>query len=193
MWGIDSFQVHFRLERLATVFIAVDHCVADVDGIHVVQPVTRFEALEPIYQGAPELYGLLDQGTAEGLVLRYDPGPQYMSHAFQTKFRFLGIESSPASFWQQRLVEVAERFIRMLKQQLLEVQIFNTVEELRQLFREFKKRDNEHWLLQRHDYDNPTKGPCQPFKVGKVSVILQQNSAQHPMGFTTFLIFFISI
>ena len=42
-----------RLEGMATVFVAVDHFVGDVVGIHAARPGTRFEALEPIYQGIP--------------------------------------------------------------------------------------------------------------------------------------------
>ncbi|MBC7355511.1 MAG: hypothetical protein H5U09_04845 [Desulfomicrobiaceae bacterium] len=34
------------------IFVAVDHFVTNVVGIHVAQPGTRFEALKPISQGA---------------------------------------------------------------------------------------------------------------------------------------------
>lgn len=37
----------------------------------------------------------MDQGIAEGLTLRHDNGPQYVSDRFQQELVFLGIEPSP--------------------------------------------------------------------------------------------------
>ena len=142
MWGTDATQVHTRREGVATVFVAVDHFVGDVVGIHAARPGTRFEALEPIHQGLREHYGPLAQGIAEGLILRHDHGPQYMSHAFRQELRFLGIESSPSFVRAPEGNGVAERFIRTLKEQLLWVRTFDTVEELRQALLEFKERFN---------------------------------------------------
>jgi len=157
MWGTDATQIHTRREGTATVFVAVDHFVGDVVGIHAARPGTRFEALEPIHQGVRDLYGPLAGGIAKGLVLRHDHGAQYMSHAFQQELRFLGIESSPSFVRAPEGNGVAERFIRTLKEQLLWVQTFDTVEELRQALLEFKERFNQHWLLQRHGYATPAK------------------------------------
>jgi len=42
-----------------------------------------------------------------------------------------------------------------LKEQLLWVQTFDTVEELRQALLEFNERFNKHWILQRHRYATP--------------------------------------
>lgn len=157
MWGTDATQVPTRLEGMAMVFVAVDHFVGDVVGIHAARPGTRFEALEPIHQGIRDHYGPLAEGVADGLVLRHDHGPQYMSHAFQAEIAFLGIESSPSFVRAPEGNGVAERFIRTLKEQLLWVRTFDTVEELRQALLEFKDRFNRHWLLQRHDYATPAK------------------------------------
>ncbi len=158
MWDTDATQVHTRREGTATVFVAVDHFVGDVAGIHAARPGTRYEALEPIHQGLREHYGPLTQGIARDLVLRHDHGPQYMSHVFQQELAFLGIESSPSFVRAPEGNGVAERFIRMLKEQLLWVQSFDTVEELRQALLEFKERFNNHWLLQRHGYATPAQG-----------------------------------
>ena len=157
MWGTDATQVQTRLEGTATVFVAIDHFVGDVVGIHAARPGTRFEALEPIYQGLREHYGPLAQDIAEGLVLRHDHGPQYMSHAFQQEIAFLGIESSPSFIKAPEGNGVAERFIRTLKEQLLWLQTFDTVEELRQALLEFRGRFNKHWLRQRHGYATPNQ------------------------------------
>ena len=157
MWGTDATQVYTRQEGLATVFVAVDHFVGDVVGLHAARPGTRFEALEPIHQGIREHGGPPAEGGTEGLVLRHDHGPQYMSHAFQQELRFLGIESSPSFIRAPEGNGVAERFIRTLKEQLLWVRTFETVEELRQALQEFKERFNRHWLLQRHGYATPSQ------------------------------------
>jgi len=157
MWGTDATQVWTRLEGMATVFVAIDHFVGDVVGIHAARPGTRFEALEPIHQGIREHFGPLEAGIATGLLLRHDHGSQYMSHAFQAELRFLGITSSPSFVRAPEGNGVAERFIRTLKEQLLWVRIFDTVEELRRALLDFKERYNHHWLLQRHGYDTPAQ------------------------------------
>ena len=155
MWGTDATQAWTRRDGTATVFVAIDHFVGDVVGIPAARPGTRFEALEPIYQGLREQFGPLAEGIAEGLSLRHDHGPQYMSHHFQGEIAFLGIESSLSFVRAPEGYGVAERFIRTLKEQLLWVRIFDTVEELRQALLEFKERFNRHWILQRHQYATP--------------------------------------
>jgi len=157
MWGTDATQVMTRSEGMATVFVALDHFVGDVVGIHAARPGTRFEALEPIHQGIRAYYGPLAASIAAGLVLRHDHGSQYLSHAFQQELRFLGVESSPSFVRTPEGNGVAERFIRTLKEQLLWVRFFDTVEELRQALLEFKERFNRHWLLQRHGYATPAQ------------------------------------
>jgi putative transposase len=52
---------------------------------------------------------------------------------------------------------VAERFIRTLKEQLLWVRTFDTVEELRVALREFQVRYNREWLCERHGHQTPTQ------------------------------------
>ena len=61
-----------------------------------------------------------------------------MSHAFQRELTFLGIESSPSFVRVPEGNGVVERFIRTLKELLLWVRIFDTVEELRQALLVFK-------------------------------------------------------
>ncbi len=68
---------------------------------------------------------------ARGLTLRQDHGSQYGSDAFQRELDFLGIESSPAFVRAPEGNGYAERFIRTLKEQLLWVRTFATVEEPR--------------------------------------------------------------
>lgn len=50
---------------------------------------------------------------------------------------------------------VAERFVKTLKEQLLWVEHFATVEQLRLALLAFKERYNHGWLVQRHGYQSP--------------------------------------
>jgi hypothetical protein len=50
-----------------------------------------------------------------------------------------------------------ERFIRTLKENLLWVRTFDTVEELRLALLAFQTTYNEHWLIERHNHRSPTQ------------------------------------
>ncbi len=78
-----------------------------------------------------------------------------MSDAVQGELEFLGIESSPAFVRAPEGNGCAERFIRTLKKDLLWVQTFNTVEELRQALLQFRNTYNATWLIQRHGFRPP--------------------------------------
>ena len=79
-----------------------------------------------------------------------------MSEPCQAELRFLGITSSPAFVREPEGNGCAERFIRTLKELLLWVRPFDTVEELRLALLEFKERYNRDWLLKRHGHRTPT-------------------------------------
>ena len=131
LWGTDATACLTTREGNATVFIAVDHCTQECVGIHAARPGTRFEALEPLRQGLRAHHGGYGPGVAAGLSLRHDHGSQYLSDHFQGELRFLGIRSSPSFVAAPEGNGCAERFIRTLKEQLLWVETFETVEQLR--------------------------------------------------------------
>src|SRR5438270_12478856 len=87
----------------------------------------------------------------------HDHGSQYMSHHFQTEIAFLGIESSPAFVRAPEGNGCAERFIRTLKENLLWVRSFDTIEELRQALLEFRQTYNATWLIERHGFLTPAQ------------------------------------
>ena len=80
-------------EGMASVFVAVDHCSVDCVGIHAAKSGNRFEAL-PIRGGRRALRRL--GGVAEGLKVRHDHGPAYLSDDFQREIAYLGMTSSPS-------------------------------------------------------------------------------------------------
>lgn len=157
MWGTDATATLTRDEGAAFVFIAVDHCTSECIGIHASRSGSRHEALEPIRQGVRASFARFDQNAAIGLSVRHDHGSQYMSHDFQQELRFLGIRSTPAFVAEPECNGVAERFIRTLKEQLLWVQTFDTIEELRLELLAFKKRYNNQWLVQKHGHITPAQ------------------------------------
>jgi len=138
LWGTDM-TTSWTAEGQAAVFVAVDHHSAECVGLHASRQGTRFEALEPLRQGVREHFGGFAKGIASGLSVRHDHGSQYMSRAFQDELRFLGIASSPAFVRAPEGNGCAERFIRTLKENLLWVRHFETIEELRQASWPFRK------------------------------------------------------
>ena len=76
---------------------------------------------------------------------------------FNRRSRSYGIESSPSFVREPEGNGVAERFIRTLKENLLWVRSFETIEELRLALLEFKRTYNEHWMLEKYDYRSPAQ------------------------------------
>ena len=154
MWGTDLTTV-VTGEGQAAVFVAVDHCSTECVGIHASRRATRFEALEPIRQGVRRHFDAIGKDVAKGLALRHDHGSQYMADIFQTEIAFLGIESSPAFVRAPEGNGCAERFIRTLKENLLWVRTFDTIEELRLAVLDFRETYNTTWIVERHGYNTP--------------------------------------
>ncbi len=154
MWGTD-LTTTITGEGQAAVFVAVDHRSAERVGLHAARRATRFEALEPLRQGVRRHFGGFARGIARGLAVRHDHGSQYMADDFQKEIAFLGIESSPAFVRAPEGNGCAERFIRTLKENLLWVRTFDTVEELRQALLEFRETYNATWLIERHGFRPP--------------------------------------
>ena len=131
MWGTDMSQTVTLEQGRAYVFVAVEHANSEIIGIHAARSANRFEALEPVRQGVHRCFGSIAPGVARGLKLRHDHGSNYMSGDFQDEIKCLGIEASPSFVREPEGNGVAERFIRTLKENLLWVRTFKTIEELR--------------------------------------------------------------
>ncbi len=70
-----------------------------------------------------------------------------MSAVFQDKLVCLGAQSSPAFVRAPEGNGCAERFIRTLKENLLWVQTFDIVEQLRLALPAFRETCNTIWLI----------------------------------------------
>ena len=157
MWGTDMTSTVTVGEGAACVFVAVDHCTTECIGLHAAKRGTRCEALEPIRQGVRERVGPIGDGVASGLRLRHDHGSNYLADDFQQEVAFFGIESSPSFVREPEGDGVAERFIRTVKEHLLWVRSFETIEELRLALLEFQRTYNEQWMLAKYDYRSPAQ------------------------------------
>lgn len=92
-----------------------------------------------------------------GLTLRHDHGSQFLSRHYQAEIRFLGAKSSPSFVREPEGNGVVERSWRTLKEQLLWVKTFRTIEELRLALLEFRDFYNRYWILQKHGYLTPSQ------------------------------------
>lgn len=155
MWGIDATQVVTTVEGTATVFVGVDHCSTECVSLRASHRGRRFEAIDALRQGIVERFGAHGEGVARGLTVRHDHGSPFVAELFQKELRFVGAESSPAFVREPEGNGVAERFIRTLKEQLLWIRRFDTVEDLQAALDDFRRRYNETWLVARHGYVSP--------------------------------------
>lgn len=154
MWGTDLTST-ITGEGQASIFVTVDHASTECLGIHAARRATRFEALEPLRQGVRACFGGFAAGIAGGLKLRHDHGSQFVAADYQGELDFLGIESSPAFVREPEGNGCVERFIRTLKENLLWVRRFATIDELRQALHAFKDTYNRTWIVERHGYQTP--------------------------------------
>ena len=154
MWGSDLTST-MTGEGQASIFVTVDHCSTECVGIHAARRATRFEALEPLRQAVRACFGAFAKGVATDLKLRHDHGSQFVADDYQRELAFLGIESSPAFVREPEGNGCVERFIRTLKENLLWVRRFDTIEELLFALHRFKETYNHAWIVERHGYQTP--------------------------------------
>lgn len=154
LWGTDATMAYTLEDGWVWAFVAVDHYTAEA-WAEVARRGDRFAALEPIYQAVRERFGVLEADVARGIALRHDRGPQYTSGHFQGSVRWLGMEDSPAFAGEPPCNGCAERFIRTLKEQCIWTRRWRSAEELREGIKEFRRRYNEHWLIERLGHRTP--------------------------------------
>lgn len=154
MWGTDLTST-MTGEGQASIFVTVDHCSTECLGIHAARRATRFEALEPLRQGVRVCFGGFAEGVTNGLKVRHDHGSQFVADDYQRELAFLGVASSPAFVREPEGNGCVERFIRTLKENLLWVRRFDTIEELRLALHQFKETYNQTWIVERHGYQTP--------------------------------------
>ena len=170
MWGTDMTSM-MTGEGQAAVFIAVDHCSAECLGIHASRGADRFEALEPVRQAVRRSYGAFGRTSPPGCGSATTTVAS-TSATTSRRIRFLGLESSPAFVREPEGNGCAERFIRTLKENLLWVRPFDTIEELRlalQRFRETLQPELDHRATRLQDAGPGPGRSARPGAHGRMS------------------------
>jgi len=80
-----------------------------------------------------------------------------MSRDFQREIARLGATSSPAFVRAPEGNGCVERFIHTMKENLLWVRTYQTVDERRLALIDFRQTDNENWLIERHGHRSPAQ------------------------------------
>lgn len=157
LWGADMTTTRLSTGKTASVFVVVDHASCECLGLWAAVTADRHQAIESLREATWYARGEFCDDVAEGIRLRHDHGSQYLSQEFQEELDFLGFESSPAFVREPEGNGCAERFIRTLKEQLLWLNLFDTIEDLRAALQDFKDRFNHHWIVERHGYQTPAQ------------------------------------
>lgn len=156
LWATDATEAHTRAEGRCAVFAIVDHATGEA-WVDASPRMDRWAAADLLREVCAERFGSVDSAVAAGLALRYDGGPCFKSHHYQAEIDFLGIARSPAFHYEPETNGCVERFIQTLKEQILWIERFDTLDELRARIRQFVADFNEHWLLERHGYRTPAQ------------------------------------
>ncbi len=157
MWGTDATSTMLLNGQQATIFGVVDHCTCELMGIHAAIEADRYEAMVPLHQACRAAFGSVGQAIAGGLKLRHDNGSQFISRAFQAELRFLGMDSRPSFVRAPEGNGCIERFWRTLKEQLLWIHSFASLEDLNRALQDFRDLYNHHWLIERHRHRSPAQ------------------------------------
>jgi len=157
MWGTDGARVLTARDGWVWLFVAVEHWNFECMGWHVAKLGSRFAALEPVAQGVERIYGTAAAGAARGLSLRMDHGTQYLSGHFTAQLRYWGIQPSYAFVEQPQTNGVAERFVGIVREQVLNGRIFHNLEEVRLAVGAFVERFNREWRVEKLKFMSPTE------------------------------------
>lgn len=160
MWGTDGAR--FLIGRgpeatWASLFVTVDHFNFDPIGFEVSESADRFHAFTAVEAAVRERFGRVGPGVARGVALRSDLGSVYTSSFFTKRVKALGLQQSYAFVREPECNGVAERFIRLIKEQCLWVEEFTDLEDARRKIAAFIERYRHGWLLERHGYRTPAQ------------------------------------
>ena len=90
----------------------------------------RYSTFEAVKMAVETVYENVKEDVAIGTKLRHDCGSSYLSEYFQDEVEYLGLESSAAFVREPQGNGVVERFFKTLKEQLLWLQAYRTIDEL---------------------------------------------------------------
>jgi transposase InsO family protein len=155
LWATDATE-GWSAEGRSAVFAIIDHASGEV-WTDASLRMDRWAAADLLREVCSERFGSVERAVAAGLALRYDGGPCFRSQHYQAEIDHLGIARSPAYHYEPETNGCVERFMGILKEQVLWIERFDTHEALRARVREFARTYNQSWLLERHSYRTPTE------------------------------------
>jgi transposase InsO family protein len=153
LWATDATE-GWSQEGRAAIFVIIDHATGEA-WCEASLRMDRWAAADLLREVCTERFGSVERAVCSGLALRYDGGPCFRSAHYQSEIDHLGIARSPAYHYEPETNGCVERFIGLLKEQVLWIERFETFEALRSAVRRFARTYNDHWLLERHGYRSP--------------------------------------
>ncbi|MEJ7655548.1 MAG: DDE-type integrase/transposase/recombinase [Thermoleophilaceae bacterium] len=153
LWATDATE-GWSKEGRSAIFAVIDHASGEVFCDASLR-MDRWAAADLLREVTTERFGSVERAVAAGLALRYDGGPCFRSAHYQAEIDHLGIARSPAYHYEPETNGCIERFMGILKEQVLWIERFDTHEALRARVREFARTYNQSWLLERHGYRTP--------------------------------------
>jgi putative transposase len=155
MGAIDATQVTTVQDGKVWLFGVVEPWNAELLGWHVTKRGTRYEAIQALGMAVRQQFGHLGAGAARGLSLRHDHGSNFMSDVFQKQTRFWGVAPSYAFVAEPETNGCIERLFRTLKEQAIHGRIFQTIDDVRDVIRDFVARYNAEWLIEKNGHRSP--------------------------------------
>ena len=155
MWATDATQITTVRDGKVWLFGVAEHWNAELLGWHVAKSGNRFEAIQALGMAVRQQFGHLSASAARGLALRHDHGSNFMAEDFQKQLRFWGMAPSYAFVGEPETNGCVERLFRTLKEQVIHVRIFQTIEEVRDAVRTFVARYNAEWLIEKNGHRSP--------------------------------------
>lgn len=154
LWATDATEAFTDRDGRCAVFCVVDHASGEA-WVEATPRMDRFAAADLLREACSERFGSVERAVALGLSLRYDGGSCFRSHHYQAEIDHLGIDRSPAFHYEPETNGCVEKFIQTLKEQVLWIERFATLDELRAAIRRFAATYNREWLIERHGYRSP--------------------------------------
>jgi len=156
LWATDATEGWSVADGRCAIFAIVDHASGEA-WLDAAPRMDRWAAADLLREVCAERFGSVEHAVAAGLALRYDGGPCFRSHHYQAEIDHLGIARSPAYHYEPETNGCVERFLGIVKEQVLWIERFETFEDLRAAVRAFGRTFNERWLLERHHYRTPAQ------------------------------------
>jgi putative transposase len=148
-WGTDGTKILTLDDGWCLLFTDVEHWNAECLEWHLTKTGDRFAALQPLFMALMTRFESVGADVARGLALRMDNSTQYLSDHFQNQIRYWGIAPSFAFVAESETNDVAERFNRILKEQVIYGRQYKNIEELRIAISDFIELYNKYWMAEK--------------------------------------------